>query len=1590
VLGKRVEALSAFVPTPIALNLSNQALHNRLAAFSQASAPQPHVARLPAAVLFADISGFTILAEAFAHQSSEGSEELTALLNRYFTRMISLLEAYQGQVVKFSGDAITAFFGVNPLNSTQAKHEARHPLQESSPSNLEAYQLPSLFEATLHAAHAALAMQAAMQDFQTQTTSIGQTKLALKIGLGAGNILALQVGGCLDRWEYAIAGDAVAQAAAAEQHAEPGMVILAPQATSILGFKTPTPSFPELLKDEAFGPGRLGILLGLEKLAEGPAGRETVPPPPPREAFAELEGLDLSFSPPLCQPLPGPRPNFAPSPTSVQHLPLTLGPLPKPLHPNLPPFDWQSLSTETLKQAEKILRSYVPAVVTTRLAAGQSGWLAELRRMTIMFVGVGGFVYEDERALEPLQAFVAASQEIIAQYEGTFSKVAVDDKGTVMLVLFGAPPLSHEDDPQRALGCAHEIQAMAPRGQTDRQRQAKMPVLQVAIGITTDTVFTGPVGSPTRREYTVMGDGVNLASRLMQAAGAGQTLCDHPTYLAAAEHWNLEPLLPLNLKGKAQPVQAYRFTGQRANGTPTRARPLVGRESELATLHAYLTEVKAGLGVVVSLIGEGGIGKTHLLHEFLAQVRQQKGIMPPLQGTARSIGQQTPYLVWREVLTSYFGLEPSQDEPQRMQIIRQQVQAFDPDIEERLPLLNDILEVRFPETQLTRSLDPRQRRDNLAFLVIELLLAWTKISPQTTSNTEFTLEDELVSTQTLLVVLDDLHWADSLSWELALDMARMVLFRPVLLILSCRPIDQDDGSHLLAPLRALNLLDQHRNLPLVGLESEAIAQLTATYLGGKPVTEELALWLTERSQGNPYFVEETIRMLHEQEALGLNANGHWALRDKQRLTAVPPTLKGVIQARLDQLKVNLQLTCKVASVVGRVFPAKAVAGIYPVAREVTNLAEHLKILASKDITPLESYDPDPRYQFKSSLTQEVAYTSLLLVQRQALHQAVAEWYEKEYADNLEPYVPLLADHYSHTEQWQRRLEFAERAANLALKSYATTEALLYLTQSIDLLRDHPELLVPEKSQNHLFQLLIMRAEVHEQRSNYSQEEKDLTALTAIATEMADKQAMTTVKVHWARFYQITNAYKQAEDLALASLKEARQLGYRQLMGDCLNILAQNAVLQGNYHRVQWWGFHGLENCQSTGDRAGEAQSLNLLGMAGVELGDYDQAATYYQQALTIHRTIENRWGEAACLAQLGNLTQRLGSPREALNFYNEALKLSHRIGDRNGEAGNLLNISKAYQSLGDLSAAQLQHQAALTIWRAIGNQRGEAELLVSMSSSAVILGDFEAAQTYATDGLRLAQKLGNRQLEVHALDILGKASRGLAKTAHLWRRLYPALSAAWEKNPPPPENPNLNPASLCDVAYTEHRAAYELAHELGMRRAEAYACHHLGEWFWEYGHFDNEEILFYVNQTIHKRIATKRAAYHWAAAAALREEMGEVEFARASRTRQAHALALLGDLAQARALAESVWAFWGQKPPIGEDSDELREAYFAFYEIWLLLGEKVHSTTALAWAYQAVQDRAIRLSNSNLRHIFLSRVAINCAIITAWREIVGD
>jgi class 3 adenylate cyclase/tetratricopeptide (TPR) repeat protein len=668
------------------------------------------------------------------------------------------------------------------------------------------------------------------------------------------------------------------------------------------------------------------------------------------------------------------------------------------------------------QEAIAALESYIPGAIKDRLSAGQIGWIAELRNVTVLFINFPDLDYG--ASLEAAQEVMSQLQKALYRYEGSINKIIVDEKGATLVAAFGLPPFSHEDDALRATLAALEIEERLTANQ-----------LRLTIGMATGQAFCGSIGNPSRREYTLIGQPVNLSARLMQAAGRlmksnSLVLVDEATVINTRHRIRFEELPPVTIKGRSEPVVIFRPQSEQRPSIHVSVE-IVGRYDEREELKQAMTErSRAGTrsAHVFIIEGEPGIGKSRLLEDSLSQA-QQIGL-PTLSGMADAIEKLTPYYAWRNVFCQMLGLDFGEPMEKRRQAL---ASTLDKDLLERASLLNDILQVDFSPTELTSNLEGRVLAENTRALLITILHRKTR------------------QTFTLLTI-EDAHWMDTASWALLIEVSRLASDAHLMLIITTRPMT----TPVIPEAEQILQLPYTRRITLERMAVQETLALVSLKLGVSDLPPSVSTLIMDKAEGHPFFSEELAYALRDAGIL-LIENGKSTLApgiNNLESLNLPKTVQGVITSRIDRLSPVQQLTLKVASVIGRIFEYATLDAIYPVETERTLLRPSLIILERLDITPLESPDPHLSYIFKHSITRDVAYNLMLFSQRRRLHKSTAEWYEHTYSADTEPYYSLLAYHYTLAEEIPKAILYLEKAGNQALSRGAYVEAANFFEEAV--------------------------------------------------------------------------------------------------------------------------------------------------------------------------------------------------------------------------------------------------------------------------------------------------------------------------------------------------------------------------------------------------------------------------------------------------------------------------------------------------------------------------------------------------------------
>jgi len=674
----------------------------------------------------------------------------------------------------------------------------------------------------------------------------------------------------------------------------------------------------------------------------------------------------------------------------------------------LPPMDPPTArsTAEAPEDVEARVATCIPRVVVDRVSSGQSGFLAEFRRVTVVFLGLEG-VHDVER----LDRAVRIVQEETARYEGVIDQLISDEKGISVLSAFGLPGTSHADDPVRG--------ALTARAIRERLAAEGFPC---TAGVSTGTVLCGPLGSELRRHYSLLGTTINLAARLMQIAGEEGVLCDDATRVEASDRVHFHARGSISLKGFEGPVGVH-VPGARFDAPgPRRTHALVGRTREAAALTGRIeTLAGGGPGGALILEGSAGMGKSTLLAHAAGTIAELD--VHYAHGSADSLEVATPYYAFRTVVRGLFGIPPDAAPGQA----RDRVDAELPDgstFGDLKPLLDGILGLDYEENALTRQMRGSVRAENLHALLMHVVRRRVEERP-------------------LVVVLEDAHWMDSASWSLT---AGMLDATPqVLLVLSTRPLDT-----IPEELEKLLGLPTAERLTLGPIGLDEVVEIIRREVGVSSVSDDVARGLAERSGGNPYYLLELIRAVHELGVLRV-ANGRAELDDAEHgLDQLPATLGGVITARVDRLPSRHQLTLKVAAVLGQQFEKELLRRVHPTHPDDAELEAELGVLLSAQLIVADDEMEGLGHRFTHALTHEATYRLLPFAQRKVLHRSAAEALEDMHRDSLELIHGRLAQHFRLAELPDRALPHLAQAGQQALDAFASREAIEFLTTALEI------------------------------------------------------------------------------------------------------------------------------------------------------------------------------------------------------------------------------------------------------------------------------------------------------------------------------------------------------------------------------------------------------------------------------------------------------------------------------------------------------------------------------------------------------------
>jgi adenylate cyclase len=1015
--------------------------------------------------------------------------------------------------------------------------------------------------------------------------------------------------------------------------------------------------------------------------------------------------------------------------------------------------------------SDEMVRGWLLPPVYERLRRGQGDFLAELRPAVPLFLRFGGIDYDgDEAAGEKLDAYIRWVQNVLSEYDGYLLQLTVGDKGSYLMSTFGAP-VAHENDAVRAVSAALKLLDMP----------TELAFIQsVQIGIAMGRTWAGAYGGAARRTYGVMGDDVNLAARLMQAAPEGQILVSEPVRLTAGNPFTWESLPPMRVKGKAEPVIVSRVVGLRPRRTfrlqvPEYELPMVGRETNMAFVQETLQRAQAGQGQIVALVGEAGVGKTRLLAEIIRLTSEQRIV--GLGGECESFGMETSYLVWQPIWRGFFDIDPTWSLTQQTKALETQLASIDPGLVQRLPLLEAVLNIPIPDNELTQSFDAKLRKTSLEALLVDCLHSRAINTP-------------------LLIVLEDCQWIDPVSHDLLEIVGRAIADLPVMVVITMRPpeIEQLQESKV-------SKLPNYTEIRLESFDSDKAQKLIHLKLEQFSIQPgmfpaKFIKRIIDRAQGNPFYIEELLNYLFNQKDT-----------EKSLTIDLPTSLHSLILSRLDQLTESQKTTIKVASIIGRLFRVALLWGTHPGLGEQHRVQADLQTLQQMQLTSLDPAEPELAYFFRQIVTQEVAYESLQFSTRATLHSQLAQYIEQEYQQTLEQFVDLLAFHYLRGQEWEKALQYNLMAAQGAQRAFANESAIIACQRALDsisrlqgtrdtsaeriaahetlgdvlsltgryddalenyatarvIVADLPR--TPEQT-CHLSDLCRKIAEVYERRSDYETAFEWLKKGLGYLNEEEPTVEAARIYLLGAGVYHRQGKNHDAMEWSQKSIHVASQIGTRE--GH--RVQAQASYLLGGIYTRLGGANDAILFCERSvqaygeiEDIVGQARAYNNLGIAYSNQGAWEKSSRAYEKSLAINQQIGNIQEQGFVANNLANIYLYRGEWDQAANLYNENNAIWKQLGAALPEAVTLSNLAQVYIYQGAWDLAQAALTRSEEIFANIGSQDFLPELDRRWAEYYLGTGKFELALEYIRRSLELAAAQDAHLEEGMTYRILGNA-----------------------------------------------------------------------------------------------------------------------------------------------------------------------------------------------------------------------------------------
>jgi class 3 adenylate cyclase/tetratricopeptide (TPR) repeat protein len=983
---------------------------------------------------------------------------------------------------------------------------------------------------------------------------------------------------------------------------------------------------------------------------------------------------------------------------------------------------------------------YTPSHLAEKILTSRSALEGERKHVTVLFADLKSSMElladrDPEEARTLLDGVLERLMEAVHHYEGTVNQVMGDG----IMALFGAP-VAHEDHAVRACYAAlRMIERVREYG--DELRRTQGLDVMIRIGINSGEVVVRTVGSDLRMDYSAVGQTTHLAGRMEQLARPGTALMTDHTLRLVEGYVEARPVGPVPVKGMPEPVLVHELAGvgqirSRLQVAATRGlSPFVGRQVELEQLSDALRRAQAGRGQLVAVVGGVGMGKSRLFWEFTRSALVQGAIV--LEGDSVSYGRATPYLPMITLLKRYFQVDERDDPDRIREKVRAKLVKLDRALAPSAPTILELLGLAEEDAEAAL-LDPPHRRHRTLEVVKRLLIRESHVQP-------------------VVVVFENLHWVDAETESLLEGLLESLPTARMLVLVNYRPDYEHDWANR----------SYYTQVRLDPLPAESMDALLQALLGADPSLVPLKALLIERTESNPFFLEESVRSLVETGVL-VGERGAYRLDRPLTSIKVPATVQAVLAARIDRLPVEDKRLLQAASVIGKHVPFALVRAVGDGHDE--ELRGALERLQAAEFVYETQIFPEPEYTFKHALTHQVAYGSLLQERRRGLHGTILSAMEDLHPEGRNDHVEALAQHAMCGEVWDKAVEYQRMAGAKAAARAANTEALAFFEQGLQALARVPA------GRQAAEQGVDLRIDMRPALLQLGRL-RDVLAVSeeaaALAREIGDEARLGRVYSYLVNYHYL----KGEPDLVIEYGERCLAIG--EAVGDIpLSALARSYMgysyhAQGQYARARDLLEANIRRLEDAGAASAATpstltyvSSCAWLAFTLAELGELDEAGEYARRAERTAATVRNLYGQAIASSMAGLVAIRGGQPDRAVAPLEHSLEICRDKGLLVWQPipSSLLGLTLVY--LGRIGEGLPLLEDGVSLSEKMGVKAYGALWTIHLGEGVLAFGQLEQARALAQHALDLALLHKEQGHQARARRLLGEiaARAGVEET----------------------------------------------------------------------------------------------------------------------------------------------------------------------------------------------------------------------------------